>query len=118
MCWSGNPERVTAEVLAQLTRQASGGGLKMGAFRPQRVQLLDGAQELPYSVQVSGPFPAVRAFAASLDSSGGKLAVRSIQIAASDASSSTVTATITLSAYVTSEPEKTNNSTTKGAAHG
>jgi Tfp pilus assembly protein PilO len=87
-------------VLAQLAQQAQRRSLKIGAFRPQKQQTLAGLTELPYSVQVSGPFLSVRAFLSVLDSSSSKLALRSVQIASADGKSSLVTATLGLSAYV------------------
>jgi hypothetical protein len=75
--------------------------------------------ELRYDIQMSGPYAAVRAVLASLDAPGGKVALRSIQIAASqdlEASSTDstglgstprriVTATAGLSAYVATDQD-------------
>jgi hypothetical protein len=98
--WSGEQESVTASVLALLTNQANQRSLKIAAFRPQRTQLLPGLTELPYSVQVSGPYPAVQTMIAALDTDSSKLALRSLQIASADGKTSAVTATLGLSAYV------------------
>ena len=118
--WTGRPERVTAEVLAYVTGQTNTNKLKLGAFRPQRTVLLEGAAELPFSVQVSGSFPAVRAFLSALDTPKGRLALRSIQIAGADAASSNVTATLSLSAYVPMDAVPTTDAATKkkGASRG
>lgn len=98
--WRGNPEAVTASVLAEMTNQANRRALKLTAFRPQRVQTLEGMTELPFSVQVSGPYAAIRSVLSSLDAPGSRLAIRSIQVASADAASSAVTATIGVSAYI------------------
>lgn len=118
--WTGRPERVTAEVLAYVTGQTNANKLKLGAFRPQRTVLLEGAAELPFSVQVSGNFPAVRAFLSALDTPKGRLALRSIQLAGADAASSNVTATLSLSAYVPLDAVPTTDAATKrkGAPRG
>ena len=100
--WQGNADTVTAAVLGQLTAQANRRALKITAFRPQRAQVLEGIAELPFSVQISGPYPAVRDVVTSLDTPGSRLALRSVQVASSDAATSAVTATLGLSAYIAS----------------
>jgi hypothetical protein len=98
--WNGTSDSVTGAVLALLAQQAQHRSLKIGAFRPQKQQTLSGLTELPYSVQVSGPFLSVRAFLSALDSGTSKLALRSVQIASADGKTSLVTATVGLAAYV------------------
>jgi Tfp pilus assembly protein PilO len=115
--WTGNPEAITASVLAQLTKEAAGRKLQIGAFRPQRPQALPGVTELPFTVQVSGPYPVVRSFMASLDASGSKIALRSVQIASSDAATNAVTATLGISTFLETKTEKTE-AATKPAAGG
>lgn len=117
--WAGNTETVTASVLADLTNKANKSKLQVGAFRPQKLQPLEGLTELPFSIQVAGPFPAVRAFVATLDVPNSRLALRSMQIASSDAGSSAVTATLGISAYMLSitpsdEKEAAEKPTTGG----
>jgi Tfp pilus assembly protein PilO len=118
--WTGRPERVTAEVLAYVTGQTNANKLKLGAFRPQRTVALEGIAELPFSVQISGSFPAVRQFLSALDTPKGRLALRSIQLAGADAASSNVTATLSLSAYVPLDAVPTTDAATKkkGAPRG
>ena len=118
--WTGRPERVTAEILAYVTGQANNNKLKLGAFRPQRTQVLEGAAELPFSVQVSGSFPAVRTFLSTLDTPKGRLALRSIQLSGADAASSNVTAMLSLSAYVPVDalPKDAATTSKKGATRG
>jgi hypothetical protein len=102
--WTGDPESVTAKVLAQVTEEARLRSLKVTAFRPQRPMVFESVTELPYSVQVSGAYPKVRAVAAALDKTGEKLVLRSVQVASADAATSAVTATFGLSAYVSTAP--------------
>ena len=64
------------------------------------MQVLDGVTELPISVQISGPYNEVRSVAATLDSGTSRIALRSMQIAASDSASSAVTVTLGISAYL------------------
>lgn len=118
--WTGRPERVTAEVLSYVTGQTNADKLKLGAFRPQRTVALEGIVELPFSVQISGSFPAVRQFLSALDTPKGRLALRSIQLAGADAASSNVTATLSLSAYVPLDAAPTTGDATKkkGAPRG
>lgn len=101
--WQGDADTVSAAILAQLTQEATVRKLKLSAFRPQRTQTLPELTELPFSVQVSGSYPAVHAFAATLERPTSKLALRSIQLASSDAASDAVTATLGISAYVAGE---------------
>lgn len=97
--WKGDGEAVTAAVLGQLTRQANQSGVQLTAFRPQKLQRLDGVAELPFSVQVTGSYPKVRALVAALDASTSKLVLRSFQFASTDGASNAVTATLGVSSY-------------------
>ena len=118
--WTGRPERVTAEVLAYVTGQANANKLKLGAFRPQRTVVLEGAGELPFSIQISGAFPDVRRFLSALDTPKGRLALRSIQLSGADEASSNVTAMISLTAYVPLDalPKALTETKKKGATRG
>jgi hypothetical protein len=113
--WKGSPEAITASVLARLTQEAATRKLQIGAFRPQKTQSLPGLTELPFSVQVAGPYPVVRSFMASLDAAGSKICLRSIQIASSDSASNAVTATLGISAYLEAKVETKTDSTIKPA---
>ncbi len=107
--WPGDAELVTSQVLARLTDQANQRSLKLAAFRPQKMQPLQGVTELPYNVQLAGPYPVVRAMIQSLDAPQSRLVLRSIQIASSEAASSAVVATLGLSAYIRSEEAPPQN---------
>ena len=116
--WQGDPDTITAAVLARLTQEANGRKLKLSAFRPQRIQNLPELSELPFSVQVSGAYPSVHAFAATLDALGSKLALRSLQLASSDANSNAVTATLGISAFIPALPSTSPTPTKGGATRG
>ena len=97
--WNDTADAVTANILNNITAQAKRKSLKMTAFRPQRPQTLESLTELPFSVQLSGPYPAVRDVVAALNNAKSKIALRSLQMASSDGGSSAVTATLGFSAY-------------------
>lgn len=103
--WNETAESVTASVLEEVTAQARRKSLKMTAFRPQRPQTLETLTELPFSVQLSGQYPAVRDVVSSLSTPRTRIALRSLQMASSDGGSSAVTATLAFSAY-TVVPQK------------
>lgn len=100
--WRGDADTISAAILALLTEQTHQHALKLGAFRPLRPQVLSGITELPFSVQISGPYPRVQAVMAALDAANTSVALRSVQIAASDETTDAVTATLGVSAYIAS----------------
>ncbi|HEX5322386.1 MAG TPA: type 4a pilus biogenesis protein PilO [Capsulimonadaceae bacterium] len=102
--WQGNSESVSAGVLAQITKASSQQSLKLGAFRPQRTQPLGAVTEMPYAVQLSGPYPGIRAVMSSLDSANSKIVLRSVQLASSEQGTNTVSATLGVSAYLATDP--------------
>jgi Tfp pilus assembly protein PilO len=101
---AGSAESVTASTLSQLTRRANERKLILAGFRPQKPQLVEGVTELPFSVQVTGPYPAVRAFLDAFDLPTSRLALRSLQVAATDGATSAVTASVTFCAYIAAAP--------------
>lgn len=120
--WQGDSETIATTILGGLTAQANVLSLKVAAFRPERTILLDGLVEMPFNVQVSGPYPKVRQVIASFDRATSKVALRSAQISSSAASASNdVTATLLISAYVPEQTELASARTvtiTTGGAHG
>lgn len=102
--WQGDPNTVAAGVLAQLTTQANRHALTLGAFRPERSVSLGIITEMPYSVQVTGPYPSIRAVLSALDAANSKVILRSVQLAASEQSSNVVSATLGVSAYLATDP--------------
>ncbi len=125
--WQGDPETIMAQILSQLTDRSQRAQLTMSAFRPQKSQIVSGLNELPFSVQISGPYKAILPFIQSFDTPDTKVALRSIQFASLGGDSSTVSATIALSAYckapvvaapVTSIPAKSAMQQTNGGPRG
>ncbi len=102
--WQGDPESVTATILAQLTTQTGRRALKLTAFRPDRPKAFEEMTELRFDAQVSGPYAGVHSLMDALDSRGSKVALRSVQITLSQAAGSTVAATLGLSAFVATDP--------------
>lgn len=99
--WTGNPETISTSILGSLTQQAAKLSLQVGSFRPQRTVLLDGMTELPFSVQITGPYKDVRTVLASFDTPSSKVAIESTQIESSvQSSTNDITATVTLEAYM------------------
>ncbi|MBC7808298.1 MAG: type 4a pilus biogenesis protein PilO [Akkermansiaceae bacterium] len=116
--WNESAESVTARVLGDITAQARRKSLKMTAFRPQRPQTLETLTELPFSVQLSGPYPAVRDVVAAMNTPRSRIALRSLQMASSDGASSAVTATVAFSAYTVLPKKPAAKSTPRPAVRG
>lgn len=119
--WRGDPEAITATILAQMTGLTGKHGLKLTAFRPERPQVFDGITEVRFDVQVAGPYAGVHALLDGLDGRGSKVVLRSIQIAPTAAAANTVTATLGLSAFVATDPDLLPPAvplSVKGGAHG
>jgi Pilus assembly protein, PilO len=97
--WEGDPDRIAALVLATLTQSAAQHQIKINAFRPQRVQQQGEMNALPFTLQAIGTAKNVRDFVATLDGPSSKLALQNLQLASTDASSSTVNASLSFTAY-------------------
>lgn len=115
--WRGSPDTISAAILSLVTQQARRHALKLDAFRPQRAQALTGVTELPFSVQISGTYPHVQAMMAELDAENTPLALRSIEIAATDETTDAVTATLGISAYSMTESPQAQAALPEGNAH-
>ena len=98
--WEGNSDTVAVSVLGVLAKATTANSLKLGAFRPQRSQPLACIIELPYTVQITGQYPGIRALMRTLDSKDSKIVLRSIQISSSGEATHEVTASLGLSAYI------------------
>ena len=96
---------MSAGVLAILTKESNDHSLKLGDFRPEKSLGLSAMTEMPYSAQISGPYPAIRAVMADLDTSTSKVALHSAQIASSEQASNVVTATLGVSAYLATDAQ-------------
>ncbi len=98
--WTEKPDAITAKILGKVTLLAKQYSLGVTAFRPQKQQILDGVTELPYNIIVTGSFPSVQKVARELESSSARLALRSLQFASADSATSSVSATLNVSAFV------------------
>jgi hypothetical protein len=103
--WKGDENHVGASVLALVTSFTAKNGVKLTAFRPQRTANLGGVLELPYTLQLAGPYPGIRAVMQSLDRTDNKVVLRSVQLSASEEVTGAVTSTLGISAYITVDPE-------------
>jgi hypothetical protein len=121
--YQGDEQDVTARVLALLTARAEHEKVQIAAFRPQKNQPISGLIELPFSVQVVGPYPVLLTFLSSLEGPDSKIVVRSLQVADSGTGSSNVSATVGISVYCVDQtpppavPSPTPRAVT-GGAHG
>ncbi len=102
--WIGGSEETSTAVLAFVSAQTAGHLVSVNAFRPQRPTQIQNVIELPFSVQMTGPYPGIRAVMGSLDQPSSKVVLRSVQVASSEQTNSTVTATLGLSAYIPADP--------------
>ncbi len=102
--WTGDQNHIGTSVLGLVTDTTAANGVKLTAFRPQRSIALDGAVELPYSVQLSGPYPGVRSVMQALDSHTSRVVLKSVQVSASEEVTGSVTSTLVISAYMTNDP--------------
>ncbi|MGO8672075.1 MAG: GspMb/PilO family protein [Capsulimonadaceae bacterium] len=106
--WHGDDDTVTAAVLSRMTSLAQSNSLRLVSFRPDREQQVSGLTELRFTAEVSGQYAQVRDVMAALDAAGGRIALRSIDLATTTESGSAgndsglppVSATLGLSAYV------------------
>ena len=118
--WQGDPEAVTATILARLTTQTGHRSLKLLAFRPDRSRAFEGITELRFDAEVSGPYAGIHALLDALDAPGSKVALRSVQLTSTQAAGGAVSATLGLSAFVAADPSLTNSSLVRptGGGHG
>lgn len=101
--WTGKPETVTASVLDKLTELTTSRSLKMAAFRPERSFVLGDLMECQYSVQITGDYSKVYEVMKALDDPKEKVVLRSVQINAAGGSATGITATLGISAYLSSD---------------
>jgi len=113
--WQGGSVEVTADILSKLTNEVNRYGLTLTSFRPDTDKDLAGFTELKYTVQVAGPYPKIRSLLTSLDGGSDKVALGSVQIAASPNTNDSVQATLSISAYLVTDQSLLPAS--GGAAH-
>ena len=120
--WNGDSNHVGADVLALVTTSTSLNNVKLAAFRPLKQVDLNGVVQLPYTVQLSGPFSGpddkgVRAVMRNLDDSKSKVVLNSVQINSSEENAGAVTATLGISAYIATDPLIASNIPQGGKSH-
>lgn len=113
--WDGKVADITPTALAKVSRLVSTSNLNLVSFRPQKA--LEGAAllQLQYNLSVDGAYTNVANLVDRIERSDAKLAVNSVQYAASENDSDKVTATIGLVAFhdfVKPERPKTSSSST------
>jgi Tfp pilus assembly protein PilO len=114
LLWKGAQNEVTAALLDSVTLEANERHLKLSAFRPRKAQDLGAVTELPFSFSVSGPYPIVMSMIRLLDRPAGRVAMRSVEMAATESDSSMVTATIEVSAYLASRAAPAKGKSNEG----
>lgn len=97
--WTQAADEIAAATMAKVTSLAQSRGLRVVAFRPQRIQEDTGIIRLPYQATLEGPFPQIMGFVQDLETSKFKTIVSTIQIASADGASDKVSSTIGLVAY-------------------
>jgi Tfp pilus assembly protein PilO len=102
--WKGDENHVGASVLALVTNTTLQDGVKLTAFRPQRTVDLQGVTELPYVIQLSGPYSGIRAVMHTLDSSDSKIVLQSAEVNASEEVTGSVTSSVGICAFITTDP--------------
>lgn len=98
--WSDLPENIGTKAFHQVAALAQSRKIKLNAFRPQREDVADDLNTLPYLVTVEGPFTSVLAFERDLDSPKNRLAISLIQMSSADPNTDRVTANIGVVAYL------------------
>jgi hypothetical protein len=112
--WHGDENHVGADVLAKVTASTENNNVKLTAFRPQRTDDLGGIVELPYTLQLTGPYPGIRAVMRDLDANGSKVVLRSVEVTASEEVTGSVTSTLGISAYISSNPSMSASTVESG----
>lgn len=104
--WAADPDEISAQAMALVTKMANARNLNVVAFRPQRAQANGNLMMLPYQLSVDGSFPEVIRFLQAMETKGTKLAVNLVQVASADGASDEVNATIGVVAYREGENKK------------
>jgi Tfp pilus assembly protein PilO len=125
LTWAGGAQQVAAGALSKVTEVAKNHKLKLVAFRPQRDQDANGLGQLPILISLDGAYPDVVAFTRDLETEESKLAINLVQVAAADAATDRVTASVGIVAYlnpdnttVTKKEDPTNQTVKKETKRG
>ena len=98
--FNGQEQDADSAILDLVTKLTAKRNVKLVGFRPQRTVDAGQLTQLPYIVSVSGSFPNIIAFTGDLEAKGTKLAVNTVQMAASDTSTDNVTGNISVVGYL------------------
>jgi hypothetical protein len=99
LVWSEQAEQIEGKALAIANRVASGRGVKILGFRPQKPSEASGLVQVPFVVSVEGAFPSVVGMVDDLGTRSNRLSVTLIQIASADPASDKVSATVGITAF-------------------
>ena len=94
--WTGADAAITSAVLDLTTTLARKRGVSFVRLQPQRNNVGDALDQLPYLLVVEGSFPAIAAMEKDLEVPDNRLAVNSFQISSSDSETNKVTASISI----------------------
>jgi Tfp pilus assembly protein PilO len=103
---TGEAEQIGSSLLALVTQKTDALGLKLQAFRPQRLEEVRGMQMLPYTLSVEGSYLQALRLLKELETGGQKLSVQLVQVASSDDQSDSVAATFGIAVFVKNEEVK------------
>lgn len=113
LLWKGTQEEIGPSALASVTKLAKAHGVRILAFRPQKTIEMGGLNQVPFSISTDGTYPNTMQFVKDLETNHTKLAVSLVQVAASDAATDQVTASITVVAYIQPKPPSAPAKSTK-----
>lgn len=109
LLWQGDPATVSPAALNALTQMAAKYRVKLVTFRPQRALDDQGLTQLPFTVALDGPYPAILAMVQELEAPTSRFVVSVFQANGADGATDRVTATIGAVAYL--EPAKKETTT-------
>lgn len=98
--YGGTAEKIAPLAMSTVSALARKHGLRVVAFRPQRV--VDDADlvHVPFLISLDGPFPKIAGFVRDLDSKQSRLAVSQLQVTSADPASDRVNATVGAVAFL------------------
>jgi hypothetical protein len=100
-----DPQEIAPSAHARVAQLAAARGLKLIAFRPQRLNERAQPPQLPFQVTVEGGYPQVMEFVRTLEAPGTKLAVNQLSVTSSDGATDRVTGNVNVVAYLLPDQE-------------
>lgn len=98
--WVGGPETVGPSALTKLSTIAAKHKVKVTGFRPQRQANAETVNTLPFLVNLEGPFSNVVDATRDIESNGTRLGVSMVQVTSAEATTSKVSASVGIVAYL------------------